>query len=221
MGLREGTRGTRGVVALPPGEATATAAVPEEAAVTGTAATDTAAPAFLGALAIPDYRKLWVGSLLSNIGSWMQLIGSGWLVLQLTNSPFWLGMESFAAAAPILLLSLPAGVLADRVDRRRLLLAAQALTGALALALALLTSFGLVRLWHILVLTALTGVVMAFHMPAWQAMIPDLVGKERPMNAVGLNSAAYNGAAVVGPALAGITLGAFGVATCFYLNAAS
>src|SRR5829696_9384466 len=99
-------------------------------------------PSLFDALSVPDYRRLWAGSLVSNIGTWMQLIGSGWLVLQLTNSPFWLGMESFAAAAPILLLSLPAGVLADRVDRRHLLLASQAMTGLLALTLALLTSLG-------------------------------------------------------------------------------
>ncbi len=164
------------------------------------------------ALAVPDYRRLWIGSLVSHIGTWMQLIGSGWLVLQLTNSPFWLGVEAFAAAAPILALSLPAGVLADRVDRRRLLLVTQCCVGALALTLAVLAGLGVVRLWHILVLTALTGTAMAFTMPAWQAMVPDLVGKDRLMNAVGLNSAAYNGAAVVGPAWAGLILGAFGFA---------
>ncbi|CAA9565739.1 MAG: Uncharacterized MFS-type transporter [uncultured Thermomicrobiales bacterium] len=178
-------------------------------------------PAMFDALAVPDYRWLWLGSLVSNVGGWMQTIGSGWLVLQLTNSPFWLGMVSFAAALPILLFSLPAGVLADRVDRRRLLLVTQASAGVLALILALLTGFGLVRIWHILAITLLSGTVMAIHMPAWQAMIPDLVGKDRLMNAVGLNSAAFNGAGVVGPALAGLIVGAFGVAACFALNAAS
>jgi hypothetical protein len=123
----------RAATAIPPDEALATAAVPDEAAVAGEAAA--AGPlARLGALAVPDFRYLWLGSLVSNIGTWMQQIGSGWLVLQLTNSPFWLGLVSFAAALPILLFSLPAGVLADRVDRRRLLFATQGLAGALALA---------------------------------------------------------------------------------------
>jgi MFS family permease len=217
--LRERLRG-RAETALPPEEATATAAVPDEAAVAGDAA-GAGALARLGALAIPDFRKLWAGSLVSNIGTWMQQIGSGWLVLQLTDSPFWLGMVAFTAAIPILAFSLPAGVLADRVDRRRLLLGTQALAGALALVLTILTATGVVRIGHILAITFLSGTVMAFHMPTWQTMLPDLVGKERLMNAVGLNSAAFNGAAVVGPALAGVILGAFGPAACFGLNAAS
>ncbi len=210
----------RAAAALPPDEAIASAAVPDEAALAGEAAA-TGPLARLGALAVPDFRALWLGSLVSNIGTWMQQIGSGWLVLQLTNSPFWLGLVSFAAALPILAFSLPAGVLADRVDRRRLLFATQGLAGALALTLAVLTATGAVRIWHILLITALSGTVMAFHMPTWQTMLPDLVGKERLMNAVGLNSAAFNGAAVVGPALAGVILGVFGPAACFGLNAAS
>jgi MFS family permease len=177
--------------------------------------------AMVDALAVPDFRKLWIGSLISNIGSWMQFIGSGWLVLQLTHSPFWLGLVSFVSAIPILLFSLFAGVLADRVDRRRLLMVTQAAASVLALLLGLLTSWGVVRMSHIIAITFVSGTAMAFNMPAWQAMIPDLVGKDRLMNAVGLNSAAFNAAAVVGPAIAGTTVSALGVATCFYLNAAS
>ncbi|CAA9555296.1 MAG: Uncharacterized MFS-type transporter [uncultured Thermomicrobiales bacterium] len=210
----------RAAAAIPPEEATATGAVPDEAALAGDAA-GAGRFARMGALAVPDFRALWLGSLVSNVGTWMQQIGSGWLVLQLTDSPFWLGMVAFAAALPILAFSLPAGVLADRVDRRRLLLGTQALAGTLALTLALLTGFGVVRIWFILAITLLSGTVMAFHMPTWQAMLPDLVGKDRLMNAVGLNSAAFNGAAVVGPALAGVILGTFGPAACFALNAAS
>ena len=205
MGLRERLSGAPGAAALPaPGGA-------------GRAAR----PGPFDALAVPDYRQLWLGSLVSNIGSWMQMIGSGWLVLQLTGSPFWLGLVSCVAALPILAFSLPAGVLADRVDRRRLLLGAQLLACLLAGALAALTALGVIRIWHILLITLLSGTVMAVHMPAWQAMIPDLVGKERLMAAVGLNSAAFNGAAVVGPALAGVLLGRAGPAACFALNTAS
>src|SRR5947208_1485933 len=146
----------RAATAIPPEEAASTAAVPDEAALAGEAAG--AGPlARLGALAVPDFRALWIGSLISNIGGWMQVIGSGWLVLRLTNSPFWLGAVSFAAALPILLFSLPAGVLADRVDRRRLLLCTQALAGTLALALALLTGLGVVRIGHVLAITLLSG----------------------------------------------------------------
>jgi MFS family permease len=128
----------------------------------------------MGALAVPDFRKLWAGSLVSNVGTWMQQIGSGWLVLQLTDSPFWLGLVAFATALPILLFSLPAGVLADRIDRRRLLLGTQGLVGALAALLAVLTVTGAVRIGHILAITFLTGMLMAFDMPSWQTMIPDL-----------------------------------------------
>lgn len=208
----------RAQTAIPPEEAAATAAVPDEASLAGEAAGAGQASA-LGALSVPDFRALWLGSLVSNVGTWMQQIGSGWLVLQLTNSPFWLGLVSFAAALPILMFSLPAGVLADRVDRRRLLLASQVLSCSLASLLAILTATGAIRIGYILGITFLSGTVMAFHMPTWQAMIPDLVGKDRLMNAVGLNSAAFNGAAVVGPALAGVILGAFGPAACFGLNA--
>lgn len=177
--------------------------------------------ALLDALAVPDFRRLWIGSLVSNVGSWMQIIGTGWLVLQLTNSPFWLGMVSFASAVPILAFSLLAGVVADRVDRCRLLKVTQASAGAVALALAALTTLHRVDIAAILALTFLAGTAMAFNMPTWQATIPDLVGRERLMSAVGLNSAAYNGGAVIGPALAGTVIGASGVAACFYLNALS
>jgi MFS family permease len=230
MGDTEGRRGAGAAAlppdeaiaaaALPPDEAVATAAVPDEAAIAGEAA-GAGRLALFDALAVPDFRYLWIGSVVSNIGTWMQQIGSGWLVLQLTNSPFWLGLVAFAAALPILAFSLPAGVLADRVDRRRLLLATQSLEGALALTLAILTATGRVNVGLVLAITLLSGTVMAVHMPAWQTIIPDLVGKDRLMNAVGLNSAAFNGAAVAGPALAGVILAAFGPAACFAINAAS
>ena len=219
MGIFERIR-ARATTAIPPEEAAATAATPDEAAIAGEAAA-LGSGGFLGALAVRDFRALWLGSLISNVGTWMQQIGSGWLVLQLTNSPFWLGLVSFTAALPILLFSLPAGVLADRIERRRLLLATQTLAGLLSLTLAILTATGAIKIGYILGITLLSGTVMAFHMPTWQTMIPDLVGKERLMNAVGLNAAAFNGAAVAGPALAGIILAAFGPAACFALNAAS
>jgi MFS family permease len=173
------------------------------------------------ALQVRDFRLLWIGMIISNAGSWMQMIGQGWLVLQLTNSPFWLGMVAFARAVPVLAFSLFAGAVADRVDRRRLLLATQSTAGVLALLLAVLTSTGLVRVWEIMAIAFLSATTMAFDNPSRQALVPDMVGKDRLMNAVGLNSAAWNGAAVIGPSLAGVAIGVVGVAGCFYLNAAS
>ena len=172
-------------------------------------------------LSVADFRRLWASTIVSSLGTWIQLVGSGWLVLQLTNSPFWLGLNSLASALPILLFSLFAGVLADRVDRRRMLLVAQAIAAASALTLGLLTLFGVVQVWHVLALNFCIAAAMAFNMPAWQALVPDVVGKERVMNATGLTSAAFNGAAVLGPAVAGLILSTFGAAACFLLNAVS
>lgn len=173
------------------------------------------------ALEVRDFRLLWMGLIVSNIGSWMQMVGQGWLVLQLTNSPFWLGMVAFARAVPMIGLSLFAGVASDRIDRRKLLLTTQTTAATLALLLAMLTSTGLITVWQIMVLAFLSAATMAFDNPTRQALVPDLVGKDRVMTAVGLNSAAWNGAAVLGPALAGVAVGAIGVAGCFYLNAFS
>lgn len=177
--------------------------------------------ALVDALEVRDFRLLWMGLIVSNIGSWMQMVGQGWLVLQLTNSPFWLGMVAFARAVPMIGLSLVAGVVSDRMDRRKLLLTTQTTAASLALLLAVLTSSGLVKVWQIMALAFLSAATMAFDNPTRQALVPDLVGKDRVMTAVGLNSAAWNGAAVLGPALAGVAVGAIGVAGCFYLNAVS
>lgn len=173
------------------------------------------------ALRVRDFRYLWLGLVISNIGSWMQMIGQGWLVLQLTDSPFWLGMVAFARAVPMIGFSLFAGVLADRVDRRRLLLITQSIAGSLAFLLAVLTSLRLITVWQIMALAFCSAATMAFDNPARQAMTPEIVGKDRLMNAVGLNSAAWNAAAVLGPSLAGVSIGVIGVAGCFYLNAVS
>src|SRR5437588_2648061 len=178
-------------------------------------------PGMFDALQVRDFRLLWIGMIISNAGSWMQMIGQGWLVLQLTNSPFWLGMVAFARAVPVLAFSLFAGAVADRVDRRRLLLVTQSTAGVLALLLAVLTSTGVVRVWEIMAIAFLSATTMAFDNPSRQALVPDMVGRDRLMNAVGLNSAAWNGAAVIGPSLAGVAIGVVGVAGCFYLNAAS
>lgn len=201
----------------PPGGGRARGAL----AVPAQAATGRRGLGTFDALAVRDFRLFWAGSLVSNCGTWMQMIGQGWLVLSLTGSPFWLGVVAFARAVPMLLFSLPAGVLADRVDRRRLLLMTQSTAGALALLLAVLTSLGAIRVWQIMVIAFCSALTMAIDNPARQAMVPDMVGKERLMNAIGLNSAAWNGASIIGPSIAGLAIGIVGVAGCFYLNAAS
>ncbi|MDI3340642.1 MAG: MFS transporter [Sphaerobacter sp.] len=174
-----------------------------------------------GALSVPVYREFWLASIVSNIGSWMQMVAQGWLILQLTDSAFYLGLVGLMRAIPALSITLVGGVLADRVDRRRMLLFTQATAGLLALLLGLLDLFGVVAIWHILVIAFASAAVMALDNPTRQALVPDLVGKENIPSAVGLNSAAWNGAAVVGPALAGLLVAAVGTAGAFLLNGAS
>jgi len=174
-----------------------------------------------GALAVPEYRNFWLASIVSNVGSWMQYVAQGWLILELTDSAFYLGLVGLMRAVPALSITLFGGVLADRLDRRKVLLVTQASAGMLALALGLLDAFGIVAIWHILLIAFLSAVVMAIDNPTRQALVPDLVGKENIPSAVGLNSAAWNGAAVVGPALAGLLVAAIGTAGAFLLNGVS
>jgi len=173
------------------------------------------------ALSIRDYKLLWWGMVVSNIGTWMQMVAQGFLVYQLTHSPFALGLVGFVRAVPVFGFSLFAGVLADRVDRRKLLIVTQSLAGVLALVLGVLASTGVIRVWMIMVLAFLSASVMSFDNPTRQALIPDIVGKEYIANAVALNSAAFNGTGVLGPSLAGVALGIVGVSACFYINAFS
>lgn len=178
-------------------------------------------PKVFRALYNPNYRVFWVGSLLSNIGSWMQTVAQGWLVLQLTNSAFLLGMVGFTGMFPVLVFSLVGGVYADRFDRRRLLVATQTVLMVLALILGVLVSTGAITVWHVLVLSLLSGIANALSMPAYQAMVQDLVGRDDLMNAIALNSVQFNLSRVIGPAAAGVALGRIGIAGCFYLNAVS
>jgi MFS family permease len=158
---------------------------------------------------------------ISNIGTWMQMVAQGYLVYQLTHSPFALGLVGFVRAVPVFTFSLFAGVVADRVDRRSLLIVTQSLAGLFALILAILTSTGIVTVWMIMVLAFLSASVAAFDNPTRQALVPDMVGKEYIANAVALQSAAFNGTGILGPSLAGFALGFVGIAACFYINAIS
>lgn len=187
------------------------------------ASTEITAPrqGMFAALAFRDYRLLWWGLVVSNIGTWMQMVAQGYLVYSLTHSPFALGLVGFVRAVPVFTFSLFAGVVADRVDRRILLIVTQTLAAIFALVLAVLTSTGVVTVWMILILAFLSASVASFDNPTRQALVPDIVGKEYIANAVALNSAAFNGTGILGPSLAGVALGIVGTAACFYINAAS
>jgi MFS family permease len=173
------------------------------------------------ALSHRNYRVFWIGAFLSNVGTWMQAVAQGWLVLQLTNSALWLGIDGFMATAPGFFLTLAGGVFADLVDRRRLLLYTQVVAGFAALALAFLVWTNHVTLWMVLAFSFVTGCCMALAGPSYQAMTFDLVGREDLANAVALNSSQFQLSRVIGPVSAGLGLKFFGLAGCFFLNGLS
>jgi MFS family permease len=172
-------------------------------------------------LRIYNYRLFWLGQLVSLTGTWMQRLAQAWLVLQLTKSPFALGMVSTLQFLPITIFSLYGGVIADRFPKRRLLLVTQSVAAAQAVVMATLTMLGLITMWEIYVLAALLGLVTAFNAPASQSFPVELVGREEVANAVALNSTLFNATRVAGPSLAGLTIATIGVVGCFWLNAIS
>lgn len=175
----------------------------------------------LGALAHRNFRLFLLGQGISLVGTWMQTVALGWLVLTLTDSPFAVGLNSALRALGVLLFTLYAGIVADRVDKRRLVILTQALQMVEALALAVLVWTHVVAVWQVMVLAAFVGVVNAFDIPTRQAFIVDLVGKDDLMNAIALNSSMFNAARVVGPAVAGALIGVVGIGMCFFLNGVS
>ena len=178
-------------------------------------------PARLAALRHRDFRLFWSGQLVSLIGTWMQSVGQAWLVLELTGSPFQLGLVTALQFTPILLLSPVGGALSDRFPKRRIILLTQAIMMAQAFGLAGLVWSGRVRYWHVAVLAAVYGLGRAVDIPARQSYITDLVGRPDLPNAVALNSLVFNGARIVGPAVAGLLIARFGVALAFFLNGLS
>jgi MFS family permease len=181
--------------------------------------------AMFRALSHRNYRLFWIGAFLSNVGTWMQAVAQGWLVLQLTNSAFWLGVDGFMATAPGFFFTLAGGVFADLLDRRRLLLYTQALAGAAALGLAVLVHTRVIDkeadVWIILGFSFVTGCCMSLAGPSYQAMTFDLVGREDLANAIALNSSQFQLSRVVGPAFAGLGFKFLGLAGCFYANGLS
>jgi predicted MFS family arabinose efflux permease len=168
-----------------------------------------------------DFRLMWIGACTSSIGTWMQIVAQGWLIYRLSHSSFLLGLDQFLAGIPIFLFTLIGGVVADRSERRKILLVSQYIQMASAGILTLLVAFGVVHVWQILCLSFVSGFAQAFGGPAYQALIPTLVERDDMPNAIALNSIQFNLAVTVGPALAGITLARFGEKWCFGLNALS
>jgi predicted MFS family arabinose efflux permease len=169
-----------------------------------------------------DFRLMWIGACTSTIGTWMQMVAQQWLVYTLSKGdPFYLGLDGFLGQIPIVLFSLLGGVMADRSDRRKMLLGSQYVQMTTALTLAALTYFNVEKVWHILVLSFIVGSAQSFGGPAYSALIPSLVPKDNLPNAIALNSIQFNVGRVIGPALGGITLTAFGAAWCFGLNGIS
>ncbi|HUS14768.1 MAG TPA: MFS transporter [Chloroflexia bacterium] len=170
-----------------------------------------------------NYRLFFFGQLVSLIGTWMQSVAQGWLVLQLAgkDADLILGLTSALQFAPVLLLSVLGGALADRVPKRKVLIVTQSVMMVLALVMALLNVTHVVQVWHVLVLAALLGVANAIDMPTRQAFVVELVGKEDLMNSIALNSTVFNAARIVGPAIAGLLIATVGVTGCFFLNGVS
>jgi MFS family permease len=184
----------------------------------------------LAAFTYRDFRVQWFGACTSSIGTWMQIVAQNWLVWSLTNSAFFLGLDAFLQQLPIILFTLIGGVFADRYDRRRTLIASQCVQMATSGVLALLMYFQVVQIWHILVLSFVTGLAQSFGGPAYQSLIPSLVDKKDLPNAVALNSIQFNVARVLGPLLFAATLAAFkrwgynepqAMNACFLINSLS
>jgi len=164
---------------------------------------------------------MWIGACTSSIGTWMQIVAQGWLIYRLSHSAFYLALDQFLAGIPIFLFSLIGGVVADRIERRKILLMSQWVQMASAGTLTILVVWGLQQVWPILCLSFVSGFAQAFGGPAYSALIPTLVEHDDMPNAIALNSIQFNLAVTVGPALAGITLARFGEKWCFGLNALS
>jgi len=187
-----------------------------EASRIGIAATRT-----FSSLRVRNYRRYFTGQMISMCGTWMQTVGQAWLVLKITGSGTALGLVTALQFLPVLLLGPVGGLLADRLAKRRVILVTQSLSALLALVLGVLVTTGDVRLWHVYVLASCLGLVSTIDNPTRQTFVLEMVGPEDLANAVTLNAVMLNGARVIGPAIAGALIAGFGLAVCFYVNAAS
>src|SRR5437660_6424895 len=162
-----------------------------------------------------NFLLFWSGAFLSNTGTWMQAVAQGWLVFELSNSPFWLGVDGFMSTAPGLFLTLAGGVFADLIDRRKLLIYTQIVAGIAAIILGVLVLTHVVQVWMILVLSFVTGCCMSIAWPSYMASVFDLVGHEDLANAIALNSTQFQLARVLVPVFAGVVFTWFGLSGCF------
>src|ERR1051326_683961 len=178
-------------------------------------------PRMARALRHRDFRLFWTGNFLSNIGTWMQNIAQGWLVLRLTNSAFWLGVVGFAASFPILLFALIGGVIADHVNKRKLLMITQSAMMTFAFAMAVLTWLHVINVQTIVLLALGTGIAMSLNTPSYQALVPQLLPREDLTNGIALNSAQFNMSRVIGPTLGGFAMALVGEGGNFFLNGLS
>src|SRR5512139_1042253 len=167
------------------------------------------------------FRGLWIAAIASNIGTWMQDVGAGWLMTSLSSSPSMVALVEAADSIPVMLLALPAGALADIIDRRRLLIGVQTYLMIVAGALGIMTLLGFTTAWVLLAFTFSLGIGAALMMPAWSAIVPDLVPASELSAAVALNGVAVNISRAIGPAIAGLLVAAVGPWLVFVLNAAS
>ena len=174
-----------------------------------------------GALAHRNFRLFFVGQGISLVGTWMQNVGEGWLILTLTNSPFYVGLTAALSSVGVLLFSLYAGVIADRVDKRRFIILMQLAFMIEAFTVSILIWTNAIAVWQVLVLATTLGLASAFDIPMRQAFVVEMVGKDDLMNAIALNSSLFNAARVIGPAIAGLLIGTVGMAWCYFLNGLS
>ncbi len=173
------------------------------------------------ALGYRDFFWFWLSYFVSNAGSWMQSVTQGWLLFDLTGSPLDLGLFSLLRTVLLLSFFLLGGIVADRWDRRLVMIWIQIISLSTAFLLALLVSFGVVQVWHIFVLGGITSTAWAFEQPVRQSLIPQLVGRDDLVNALALNAVTWSGAGLLGPSLVGILVGWVGVSGCFYINVVS
>jgi len=178
-------------------------------------------PVALRSLRHRDFRLFWIGMIISVTGTWMQNAAQAWLVYDLTRSPLYLGIVGAIGSAPVLLFALPAGVIADRYSKHKIIFVTQTAAMIQASILALLVYLKVVQVWHVMLLAACLGMVNAFDMPARQAMVMELVTRDDVFNAISLTSSAFNSGRIIGPSVAGLLIAAAGMAGCFFINALS
>ena len=178
-------------------------------------------PRMLAALHHYNFRLFWFGQMISLVGTWMQNVALGWLVLQITNSPFLLGLVSMLGTLPVLIVSPIGGALADTLNKRTVVIITQITAMTLAFILATLVLTKQIQYWHIIILASVLGSTMSIDAPTRQSFVVEMVGKKDLLNAIALNSSIFNLARILGPALAGLIISAIGIVLCFYLNGIS